>query len=319
MRIGLMIEGQEGVTWDQWVALARTCEDHGIGALFRSDHYNGLMGDESRDATDAWALIAALAAVTSTVRLGTLVSPVTFRHPSVLAKMVATADHVSGGRVELGLGAGWNEREHEAYGFDFPDLGTRFELLEEQAAIVRAQFTDEVVSFAGDHYRLQELQPLPHPLQSPVPLIIGGSSGSRSAALAARVADEYNHVMASVDDLPERQARLDAACEQVGRDPATLARSQMTGCVVGHTQEQVLARVERVMAKAGAEGDPTSFVEQQTGRWVIGTVEEVRDQLGRLEELGVERIMLQHLVHEDLEMVALIGDELVSEGSGPAA
>lgn len=314
MRIGLMIEGQEGVTWPQWLALARTCEEHGIGALFRSDHYNGLMGDETRDATDAWALLAALAAVTSTVRLGTLVSPVTFRHPSVLAKMVATADHVSDGRVELGLGAGWNEREHEAYGFDFPDIGTRFELLEEQAEIIRAQFTSTEVDIAGSHYRLQGLTPAPQPVQSPVPLIIGGVAGPRSAALAARLADEYNHVMASVDDLPERQGRLDEACEAAGRDPADLTRSQMTGCVVGETQDEVTVRLERVMAKAGADGGPAAFAAKQAGRWVIGTVEEVRDQLGRLEELGVERIMLQHLAHDDLDMVALIGDELATEG-----
>lgn len=311
MDVGLMIEGQEGVTWEQWVALARTCEEHGIGALFRSDHYNGLMGDETRDATDAWALIAALAAVTSTVRLGTLVSPVTFRHPSVLAKMVATADHVSGGRVELGLGAGWNEREHAAYGFEFPDLGTRFLLLEEQAEIIRAQFTSEQVDHAGSHYRLQGLSPLPRPVQSPVPLIIGGLGGPRSAALAARVADEYNHVMASVDDLPERQGRLDQACEDVGRDPGELTRSVMTGCVVGTDRDEVRARVERVMDKAGADGDPDDFAAERVGRWVIGTVDEVREQLARLGELGIERIMLQHLVHEDLDMVALIGDELV--------
>ncbi len=313
MRIALMIEGQEGVTWEQWVALARACEGHGIGSLFRSDHYSGLMGDESRDATDAWATISALSAVTSTVRLGTLVSPVTFRHPSVLAKMVATADRISGGRVELGLGAGWNEREHQAHGFEFPEVGTRFEMLEEQAEIIRLQLTEEVVSFSGEYYQLEEVRPLPRPVQDPLPLILGGQAGPRAASIAARFADEYNSIGAGPAELPERLARLDAACEDVGRDPATLRRSVMTVGIVGRTEDEVHARVRALMDKAGADGDPAAFLQERTARWVAGTVEQVRERLGQLAELGIDRVMLQHLVHEDLETVALIGEELVSD------
>jgi F420-dependent oxidoreductase-like protein len=310
MRIGLMIEGQEGVTWEQWRAIAEACERHGIGSLFRSDHYNGLMGDETRDATDAWSIISALGAVTSTLRLGTLVSPVTFRHPSVLAKMVATADQVSGGRVELGLGAGWNEREHEAYGFPFPDLATRFELLAEQAEIIRRQLTEETLSFSGKHYSLDDVRPLPRPVQSPPPLILGGNAGPRAAALAARFADEYNSIGAGPAELPERLSRLDAACEEVGRDPSTLARSVMTVGIVGSTEEEVQRRVGALMARVGADGDPAEFLRERSARWVAGTVEQVRDRLGELGELGIGRVMLQHLVHDDLEMVALIGEDL---------
>ena len=310
MRIALMIEGQEGVTWEQWVAIARACEEHGIPDLFRSDHYVGLMGDETRDATDAWATIAALGAVTSTLRLGTLVSPVTFRHPSVLAKMVATADNVSGGRVQVGIGAGWNEREHVAYGFDFPDVATRFELLGEQVEIVRRLLTEETVSFSGSHYQLEDVRPLPRPVQSPVPLIMGGNAGPRAAALAARFADEYNTIGAGMSELPERLAQLDAACEDAGRDPATLTRSMMTVGILGRTHEEVVERAGALMAKAGADGDPAAFVEERADRWIAGTVEQVRDQLGRLEEMGIERVMLQHLVHDDLETIAMIGQEL---------
>src|ERR1700712_5390380 len=140
MRIELMIEGQEDVRWAQWVDLAKACEEHGVGTLFRSDHYLSVMDREQRGSLDAWTTLAGLAAVTTRLRLGVLVSPATFRHPSVLAKNVTTVDHISGGRVELGIGAGWNEREHEAYGFDFPALGTRMELLEEQLAIVRGSW-----------------------------------------------------------------------------------------------------------------------------------------------------------------------------------
>lgn len=313
MRIALMIEGQEGVTWEQWVALAGACEHAGFDALFRSDHYNGLMGDETRDATDAWTIIAALGAVTSTLRLGTLVSPVTFRHPSVLAKVVASADHISGGRVELGLGAGWNDREHEAYGLPFPTLATRFELLEEQTEIIHRQWTEDVVSHVGTHYRLDEVRALPKPVQTPPTLILGGHAGPRAAALAARFADEYNALGAGPAELPERLTRLDAACERAGRDPATLARSVMTGCIVGTTREDVLSRAAGVMRRMGQDGDPAAFLTDHSPRWIVGTTEEVRDRLGRLAERGIGRVMLQHLAHTDLDMVALIGDELIGD------
>lgn len=311
MRIALMVEGQEGVTWDQWRALAAACDRGGLDALFRSDHYNGLLGDETRDATDAWAVLSALAAVTERVRLGTLVSPVTFRHPSVLAKMVATVDHVSGGRVELGLGAGWNQREHEAYGFAFPALDVRLSMLEEQAEIVRRSWTDEVVDFAGTHYRLAGVRAVPRPVQTPPPLIVGGSAGRRSAAIAAGFADEYNTLGADDDELVARFARLDAVCEAAGRDPATLRRSLMTGCVVGTDRDEVRRRAAAVLARIGRDGDPDAFLAEHAGRWIVGSVEAVRDRLGRLGELGVDRVMLQHLAHDDVEMVDLIGAELV--------
>src|ERR671932_670680 len=155
MRLALMIEGQEGVTWEQWLALARACAESGIDTLFRSDHYVSQGDPESWGSLDAWTTIAALAAATTTLRFGTLVSPVTFRHPSLLAKAVATADHVSGGRVELGMGAGWMAEEHEAYGFRFPETRERMELLAEQLEIVVRQWTEERFDFDGKRYRLR--------------------------------------------------------------------------------------------------------------------------------------------------------------------
>src|SRR4051812_16857902 len=167
MRVCLMIEGQESVTWEEWLALARACEDSPIDALFRSDHYHSVMGREDRGSLDAWATIAGLAAKTSTLRLGTLVSPATFRHPSVLAKNVVTADHISGGgRIELGMGTGWLETEHETYGFPFPPMGERFELLEEQTEIVRRQWEEGKLDFRGAHYTLSG-SALPKPLSPP--------------------------------------------------------------------------------------------------------------------------------------------------------
>src|SRR5215207_8941675 len=187
MRVCLMIEGQEGVSWDEWVALGRAAEESGLEGFFRSDHYAGLMGDETRGSLDAWTQIAALAALTSRIRLGTLVSPITFRNPSLLAKAVVTADHVSGGRVELGIGAGWNVREHEAYGFPFPDLPGRLERLEEQLELVVRQWTENGVSFAGRHYATESLDALPKPMQRPrPPIIVGGKVAPRLARLATR-------------------------------------------------------------------------------------------------------------------------------------
>src|SRR6266536_2535154 len=164
MRVCLMIEGQESVSWDQWVALARACEEGPIEALFRSDHYQSVMGATERGSLDAWSTINALAGITSTLRLGTLVSPVTFRHPSVLAKSVVTVDHISGGgRIELGMGSGWLEAEHDAYGFPFPSTGQRVKMFEEQIEIVRREWDEGTLDFDGEHYRIKggNAQPMP--------------------------------------------------------------------------------------------------------------------------------------------------------------
>lgn len=309
MRVCLMIEGQEGVSWEQWVALGRACEESGLEGLFRSDHYAGLMGDEGRDSLDAWTQIAALAALTDRIRLGTLVSPVTFRHPSLLAKAVATADHVSGGRVELGLGAGWNSREHAAYGFRFPDLPERLERLEEHLELIVRQWTEESVDFAGRHYRLEQLQALPKPLQRPRPrVIVGGAARPRTARLAARFADEYNTPFPGLDQVRERRASIERACEEAGREP--LVFSVMTGCVVGSDRAELLHRVGRTMTRMCLDGDPVEFVRERGDVMVLGTVGEVVERLRGLEEAGVDRIFLQHLAHDDLEMVRLLGAEV---------
>src|SRR5512132_3367287 len=172
MDLCIMIEGQEDVTWEQWRALAAGCEEHGIPALFRSDHYLPIDGPPTRRALDAWGTVCALGATTTTVRLGTLISPATFRHPSVLAKLAATADEISGGRVEVGIGAGWYEAEHRAYGFSFADTRTRMAVFAEQLEIVRGLHGDGPFAFAGEHYRLEGVDALPKPVQRPLPIIV---------------------------------------------------------------------------------------------------------------------------------------------------
>jgi len=306
-----MIEGQEDVGWEDWLALARAAEEVGLEALFRSDHYLSVEGRDSRGSLDAWATLAALAAATRTLRLGTLVSPATFRHPAVLAKSAATVDHVSGGRVEVGLGAGWHEPEHAAYGFPFPPLGERMDVLAEQLEVVRGLWADGPFAFRGSHYALAEHDDRPKPLQRPgPPLIMGGEARPRSARLAARFADEYNTVYPSVEQCRERRAALSAACEAAGRDPASLPFSVMTAVVVGADEAAFRERAVALARRGGEDLDPDAAVAALPPAWITGTPEQAADQLRALEAAGVERVMLQHLLHEDLETVRLLGERL---------
>jgi F420-dependent oxidoreductase-like protein len=303
-----MIEGQEGVGWPEWVTIARACEEHGIPALFRSDHYMNLSGQHpEREALDAWGTICALAAITSTVRLGTLVSPATFRHPSNLAKLVATADQISDGRIELGLGAGWHEREHEAYGFPFASTGERIDVLAEQLEVVRGNWGGEPFSFNGRHYRLRELDARPKPIQRPHPnLIIGGNAGSRSAALAARYADEYNTAFPTVEDARARRQRVIEACSEIGREP--LPFSIMTAVISGRDEAELRDRARRQLERVDGDEDVDAFLEQPPHGWIVGTADEVVAQLDVLREAGVDRVMCQQLLHDDLDAIALIGE-----------
>jgi F420-dependent oxidoreductase-like protein len=314
MQVFLMIEGQEGVTWDRWLALAQACEEHGFEGLFRSDHYLSFGHEREWGTLDAWATVSALAAVTERIRLGTLVSPATFRHPSVLAKTAVTADHISGGRVELGMGAGWFDREHEAYGFDFPPASERLALLAEQVEIVHRLMNpdEEVVSFEGRYYRLDEVPALPKPFQEPhLPLILGGQGGPRSVALATRWADEYNTHNKAPRALAELRGRLDQACEEAGRDPASLPLSLMTGTLVGSDQADLEARAGRLAARLGGGMDGAELLANRRSGEISGTADRVVERLAELAEAGVRRVMMQHLDHEDLDFVALVGREVI--------
>jgi F420-dependent oxidoreductase-like protein len=305
MRIELMIEGQEDVTWPQWVALARACEEHGVGTLFRSDHYLSVGGHEERGSLDAWTTMAGLAAVTTRLRLGVLVSPATFRHPSVLAKNVTAVDHISGGRVELGLGAGWNEREHAAYGIDFPALGTRMELLEEQLAVVCGAWAEGPFSHAGKHYRLDSVDALPKPLQRPhPPIIIGGGAKPRTARLAARFADEYNTVFATPAECAERRAVVERAWGDAGRDPATLTFSVMVPWLTGVDAADLRERAERLALWRGE--DAASLIDEYAAVGVAGTLADATARLREYRDAGIDRIMLQHLLHDDLDAIAML-------------
>jgi alkanesulfonate monooxygenase SsuD/methylene tetrahydromethanopterin reductase-like flavin-dependent oxidoreductase (luciferase family) len=287
-----MIEGQEDVTWEDWQALAGACEQHGVESLFRSDHYLSVFGRSERGSLDAWATINALAAITSTVRLGTLVSPATFRHPAELAKVVVTADHVSDGRVELGIGTGWNEAEHAAYGFPFPPMGERMREMECQLGVIASHWTDGPAQ--------------PKPLQQPRPnLIVGGRGGPRSIRLAARFADEYNTVSKTAEECAAIRAQLDEACEREGRAPIPL--SLMTGWLAGDDRAELLDRASQLAAWQGQDTDPETFLADQRNSSLAGTLDENIERLRELENAGVERIMAQHLLHRELGTVEQLG------------
>jgi F420-dependent oxidoreductase-like protein len=311
MRVCLMIEGQEGVSWDDWVRLARLAEELGFEGLFRSDHYTAIIRPDA-DAYDAWATLAGLAALTERIRLGTLVSPATFRHPSVLARMAVTVDHISGGRVDVGMGSGWYEREHLAHGFPFLDGKRRFALFAEQVEVVVRSWTEERFDHDGAAYTLRDQQALPRPVQVPhPPLVLGGTVKPRFAALAARYAHEVNTLGAPNDELRERKAALDQACVELGRDPASLGYSVMTSCFVGETEEDVRDRVARFLSVRGDGSDPADLIAERRERWLVGTVDEVAARIGELSELGVTRVFLQHLNHADDEMLALVSERLL--------
>lgn len=302
MRFGVMIEGQEDVGWADWQRLARTSEQLGFESLFRSDHYLSVMLAEPRGALDAWTTLAALAASTTTLRLGTLVSPATFRHPSTLAKSVVTVDHVSGGRAELGLGAGWMEAEHRAYGFAFPELRVRLDQLAEQLEIVRGSWAPGPFTFHGVHYAVDDLDALPKPFQRPhPPLIVGGRAGARSADLAARHATEYNVFHMSAQEAKEARGRLETACERVGRDPATLGFSLMNGFVVGEREDEVRRRAQRIASYMGG-GRGSEAIDN----WLVGSPEQIVEQLSAYADAGVRRVMLQHHLFDDDEALELI-------------
>jgi alkanesulfonate monooxygenase SsuD/methylene tetrahydromethanopterin reductase-like flavin-dependent oxidoreductase (luciferase family) len=285
VRICLMIEGQEGVSWEQWLALALATEAAGLEGLFRSDHYRSIVRGEPAGALDAWATLAALAARTERLRLGTMVSPVTFRPASVLAKNVVTVDHVSGGRVELGIGAGWYELEHDTYGFPFRTARDRVDELERQLTEITRQWHE------ADDIRPAPVQ-RPHP-----PIIVGGRAKPRTVALAVRFADEYNTVSPSVEEARERAQRVAAAAQEAQRAP--LRFSMMTGCVVGRDAGEVAERLAHIDSITGRHAEPPP---------IAGTFEQVVERLREYEAAGVERAMLQHLYHEDIEMVALLGE-----------
>jgi F420-dependent oxidoreductase-like protein len=309
-----MIEGQQGVTWTDWQALADACERLPLEGLFRSDHYFSAPGVSGRGSTDAWTLLAGLAARTRTLRLGTLVSPVTFRDPALLAKAAATVDEISGGRAEIGMGAGWWTEEHTQHGFPFPDTLERFARLEEQVAIVHGLLTEEQFSFEGRFYTLRDCEFLPKTVQRPrPPLILGGRTvGPTMRRLIGRYADEFNTVGGTPDEVRARFDRARAGCEAEGRDPDALVTSLMTWFFVAPTQDAYVAKLRRAHGLDPSAGSFDDYRREIEADCIVGTPDQAVDRLQTYAEAGVQRIFLNLDLYDDLEMLDLVATDVLA-------
>jgi F420-dependent oxidoreductase-like protein len=307
MRVSLMIEGQQGVAWRDWARLAEACERLGFEGLFRSDHYFSARGVSGQGSTDAWTVLAALAATTDRLRLGTLVSPVTFRAPGLLAKIAATVDEISDGRVEVGMGAGWWAEEHTQHGFPFPEVPERFEQLEEQLAIVHGLLSDERFAFRGRHYQIEDAVFLPRPVQRPHPPIVlgGGTVGPRMQRLVGTYADEFNTYGCAPEEAALRFERARRGVEAAGREQGTLVTSLMTWMWTGVDDDAWRERVERSRAFDEIEDD------RLDRDYLVGTPDRIVARLREYEAAGVQRLFLNHDLYDDIEMLELVAAEIL--------
>lgn len=321
MRFALMTEPQMGLTYDEQLAVVRRAEANGFETFFRADHYESFPGGTDQPTTDAWAVMAGLARDTTRIGLGVLVSPVTFRTPGNLAKVAVTVDGMSGGRIEVGVGAGWHEAEHRRHGFPFPAIGERADMLEETLEILHGLWEGpDGWSFKGTHWTVEDAHFRPKPASlpgragRPMHVLVGGQGSPRSYRIAARYAGEFNLSSTSPDGAVAKSAALDAALRDVGRDPSTIVKSAMVGVLVGRTAVEVREREQTLAAAFGEDEDAfESWLEERRTRWIHGTPDEARAMVRRFAEAGVQRLMLQDFVARDLEMIDLAAEALFEQ------
>ncbi|MEE2030725.1 LLM class F420-dependent oxidoreductase [Rhodococcus chondri] len=305
MELRIFTEPQQGATYDDLLAVAQTAERLGYGAFFRSDHYLAMNTEGLPGPTDAWITLAGLARDTSTIRLGTLVTSATFRHPGPLAISVAQVDAMSGGRVDFGFGAGWFEQEHLAYGIPFPTVKERFDRLEESLAVITGLWetpVGETFSYEGEHVRIVDSPALPKPRQRPRPhIVMGGAGKKRTPALTARYADEFNVPFSSIEDTVTLFARVQQACRAIDRDPAELTYSNALVLCCGRDEDEIARRAARIGREVG----------ELRENGLAGTPVEVAEKIGAYAKAGTQRIYLQMLDLADLEHLELVAQEVM--------
>ncbi len=306
MDLRIFVEPQQGATYEQQVKMAQKAEEQGFSAFFRSDHFARIGGgDPGPGPTDSWVTLGAIARETSAIRLGTLLTSATFRHPGPLSIAVAQVDQMSSGRVEFGLGAGWFEEEHRYYGIPFPSLAERFERLEEQLTIFTGMWTTpegQTFSFQGRHYQLEDAPLVTRPVQRPhPPIIVGGMGARKTLSLAARFAQEYNAPFSSVQRCAEQFAAFDLALAEVGREPTAVVKSTaLTTCVGSNSHV-----LERRLATIGRSPD------ESAENVLVGTGTQVLERLREYERAGIERVYLQVFDIDDLDHIAEIGETVL--------
>jgi F420-dependent oxidoreductase-like protein len=303
MDFRVFVEPQQGATYGDQLAVARAAEALGYSAFFRSDHFVAMSGDGLPGPTDSWVTLGGIARETSTIRLGTMVTSATFRYPGPLAISIAQVDEMSGGRVELGLGAGWFESEHKAYAIPFPPLGERFDRLSEQLDIVTGLWTTpigETFDYSGKHYSIVDSPALPKPVQAPLPpIVIGGGGAKRTPALTAKFASEFNMPFAALDDLKTQYGRVAAALAAAGRAPESLTYSAAFVVCAGRDESEIARRANAI----GREVD-----ELRSNSPLVGTPEEIVDRLSPFADAGVQRVYLQLLDMSDLDHLELFAE-----------
>jgi F420-dependent oxidoreductase-like protein len=308
----VFLEPQQGATYDDQVAVAQAAESLGFSAFFRSDHYLAMSGDGLPGPTDSWVTLAGIARETSSIRLGTLVTSATFRHPGPLAISVAQVDAMSAGRVEFGIGAGWFEAEHRAYAIPFPALGERFDRLEEQLEIITGMWSTpvgETFDYAGTYYPVTDSPALPKPVQRPhPPIIIGGGGAKRTPALAARFAAEFNLAFPTLEFAGVQLGRVQAALDAIGRAGDDIVYSAAFAVCAGRDKAQIARRADAI----GREVD-----ELRANTPLVGTPAEIVDRLGPFAEAGVQRVYLQLLDASDLDHLELFASEVMRQVGSP--
>jgi len=312
VEIGIMVEGQENMTWDRFLVLASTVEELGFGSLFRADHLTALGGDKERHSLALWPSLTALAMQTTRIRFGPMVCPMTFRHPSILAMMAASVSVLSEGRLDLGVGAGWYAGEHQMFGIDFPSYATRLRMLDEGMQVLRLLFSRQEANFEGEFYQLKEAVTLPKPQN--LALIMGGK-GKKTLEVVARNADEWNCSYVGVDVFSELSRQLDANCAAIGRDPLTLRRSLMIPFVIARSEKDLN---KRISAHRQMFADlPDSISGWQSAGFIGGTPQQVIEQMKAFAAAGITRFMLQHNDLDDFDSLALLAEEVLPSMEAP--
>ena len=305
--IGIMLEGQEDLTWDRWFKFAAAAENLGFESLFRSDHLVALQGATRRDTLALWPSLTALALRTERIRFGVLVSPMTFRHPAIVAKAAAAVSLLSNGRLDLGLGAGWNDYEHQMYGLYYPRYGTRLRMLDEGTAVIKALWSGEPTSFRGEHYQLNEA--ISFPLPDPRPPVVMGGKGDKTLQVVAKYADEWNFTYDTLDTYQAKTAVLEKACAAVGRDPATIRRSIMMPYIAGRDEREIQARIDA--QRATFPGLPGDLAAWHKAGFLGGTPAQLIEHLQAYVDAGASRFMLQHLNLDDLDTLELLAAQVL--------
>lgn len=296
-QVGIMIEGQEGLSWDRWRRICHDVDTLGFASLRRSDHLISLMSSPERDCIECWTSLGLAAEWTKRIEFGPMVSPMTFRNPSVLAKIAASVDALSGGRLLLGVGAGWNENEHTVYGIPFLTEKQRFERLEDGIKTMRDIWD----------------RTNPKPVRNPIPLLMGGKGAKRTLPLVAREAAEWNLSRLDADMFRQRREVLEQCCRDIGRDPSSIRRSVMNSYIIGRDRSELrerAAQVSQVIPELGAM-TPDEVLENRKDAWLVGTPEQIAERMREFARLGVDLFMLQHFLLDDSDALQLLATEVI--------